>query len=245
MVLFTAGSGLHTIDFQSYAVQPYQIYFMLPGQVHSWHFDKNVNGYLVHFEAPLFTGFLADTHYLERFGFFQTAAAAAVCNLPPEAQATMDSLFQSLLSESASNKPFHLDLFRLRLLEIFITVERYCGQPRINPISQHKTTVLRSYQNLIEKHYRELRLPKQYADLLYITPNHLNALCQDLLGKTAGDLIRDRILLEAKRMLTSADMTVTEIAYNLNFKDNSYFNRFFKKEVGSTPDEFRTAFLQQ
>jgi len=78
---------------------------------------------------------------------------------------------------------------------------------------------------------------------LYITPNHLNALCQDMLGKTAGDLIRDRILLESKRLLTNADMTITEIAYNLNFKDNSYFNRFFKKEVGSTPDEFRTSFL--
>ncbi|RYY28056.1 MAG: helix-turn-helix domain-containing protein [Chitinophagaceae bacterium] len=244
LVLFTAGSGSHTIDFQTYDVKPYQIYCMAPGQVHSWHFDENVNGYLVHFEEELFTAFLADPHYLGRFNFLQGSAASAVCQLPENIHGSVKALFESLLYESASDQQEHLDMVRLRLLELFIIIERCCGQPRTNPIAQHKTTLLRSYQNLIEKHYRELRLPKQYADLLYITPNHLNALCQDLLGKTAGDLIRDRILLEAKRMLTSADMTVTEIAYNLNFKDNSYFNRFFKKEVGTTPDDFRTAFLQ-
>jgi len=65
--------------------------------------------------------------------------------------------------------------------------------------------------------------------------------CQDLLGRSAGEVIRDRVLLEAKRLLTNAGMTATEIAYELNFQDNSYFNRFFKKYEGVTPDEFRRA----
>ncbi len=65
----------------------------------------------------------------------------------------------------------------------------------------------------------------------------------DLLGKTAGEIIRDRVLLEAKRLLTNASLTVTEAAHNLNFQDNSYFNRFFKKYTGATPDEFRNNFL--
>jgi AraC family transcriptional regulator, transcriptional activator of pobA len=98
---------------------------------------------------------------------------------------------------------------------------------------------------LIEKHFNELRLPKQYAALLFITANHLNALCKEMLGKTAGDLIRERIILEAKRLLTNADMTVTQIAYELNYKDNSYFNRFFKKETGLTPDDFRKKYINK
>ncbi|HTE25066.1 AraC family transcriptional regulator [Flavitalea sp.] len=243
LVLFTAGSGNHTIDFQTYKVKPFQMYFMAPGQVHSWHFDKNIKGYVVHFEENLFTAFLAHPKYLERFAFLKGTIESAVCNLPAAAHNPMIRIFESLLQESVENSEQNLDMIRIRLLEIFINVERYCGHKRLNPGAQHKTTLLRSYQDLIEKHYRDMRLPKQYADLLYITPNHLNALCQDLLGKTAGDLIRDRILLESKRLLTNADMTITEIAYNLNFKDNSYFNRFFKKEVGSTPDEFRTSFV--
>jgi AraC family transcriptional regulator, transcriptional activator of pobA len=243
MVLFTAGSGNHTIDFQTYKVKPYQIYFMAPGQVHSWHFDNNIKGYVVHFEENLFTTFLAHANYLERFSFLNGTIEFSVCNLPTVSHNPMIRLFESLLEETQGDSEQHLDMIRIRLLEIFIRVERYWGHKRVNPGARHKMTLLRSYQDLIEKHYREIRLPKQYADLLYITPNHLNALCQDMLGKTAGDLIRDRILLESKRLLTNADMTITEIAYNLNFKDNSYFNRFFKKEVGSTPDEFRTSFL--
>jgi AraC-like DNA-binding protein len=110
-------------------------------------------------------------------------------------------------------------------------------------VPPQKLVLLRNYQQLIERYFRTIRLPKEYAELLYITPNHLNALCVELLGKTAGDLVRDRLLLEAKRLLTNADMTVTEIAYDLNFRDNSYFNRFFKKNVGMTPDEFRKQFV--
>ena len=96
-----------------------------------------------------------------------------------------------------------------------------------------------NFKKLVEKHFRTYSLPKEYARLLYITPNHLNAISQDVLGKSAGDVIRDRIVLEAKRLLTNAKMDVSEIAYDLNFQDNSYFTRFFKKYVGTTPDQFR------
>ena len=89
-----------------------------------------------------------------------------------------------------------------------------------------------------------MRLPKEYADLMNITANHLNAFVQDMLGKTAGEVIRDRVLLEAKRLLTNADMTIAEIGYHLNFKDNAYFNRFFKKYTGQTPETFRKQFIQ-
>ena len=122
-------------------------------------------------------------------------------------------------------------------------IDNSCSGPARRAFPLQKQTLLRTFRRLIDSHYRGLRLPKEYADLLYITPNHLNALCQDLLGKTAGELIRDRTLLEAKRLLTNAKMTATEIAYELNFKDNSYFNRFFKKNAGMTPDDFRKSLL--
>jgi AraC-like DNA-binding protein len=102
-----------------------------------------------------------------------------------------------------------------------------------------KQQVLVQLRRLIDQHYKTLRLPGEYARLLHITPNHLNALCQELVGRPAGAVIRDRVLLEAKRLLTNADMTAQEIAYELNFQDNSYFSRFFKKYTGETPEGFR------
>lgn len=245
LVLFTRGKGSHSIDFEKFAIRPFQIYFMAPGQVHSWHFEGGVDGYIVHFNEVLFTSFLQNSHYLGQFSFFRGNAEDGVCQLPASVQDAVVRLFEDMLKEADALKEQNLDVIRLKLLELFITVDRTGSRRKGRNVPQQKLTVLQNFQQLIEKHFRSIRLPKDYADLLYITPNHLNALCQDLLGKTAGDLIRDRVLLEAKRLLTNADMTVTEIAYDLNFQDNSYFNRFFKKNVGVTPDEFRKNFLHQ
>jgi AraC-like DNA-binding protein len=243
LVLFTKGKGSHTIDFEKFAVMPYQIYFMIPGQVHSWHFESKTDGYIVHFNESLFTSFLQNSRYLQRFSFFSGNATDGICQLPATLQTSVAGLFETMLSQIEEGKQKHFDLIRLKLLELFITVDQTYAGKKEETAPQHKQTLLRNFQQLIDKHYRDIKLPKEYADLLYVTPNHLNALCQELLGKTAGDLIRDRVLLEAKRLLTNADMTITEISYDLNFGDNSYFNRFFKKAVGLTPDAFRKTFI--
>ncbi len=143
-----------------------------------------------------------------------------------------------MLLEAAQKNERRLDMIRLLLMQLFILVDRSRAYAKVQNVPPQKLLVLRNYEQLIDQHFRLTRLPKEYAALLYITPNHLNALCHDLLGKTAGDLIRDRVLLEAKRMLTNLDMSVSEIAFDLNFQDNSYFNRFFKKNEGITPDDF-------
>lgn len=245
LVLFTKGKGWHTIDFEKFPVKPYQLYFMVPGQVHSWHFEAGVDGYIVHFNEALFTSFLQNGHYLEQFQFFRGNTEDSICQVLLQEQDRVISLFESMLQEVQEGKEQNLDMIRLRLLELFIIIGRVCSKKKGTNIAKQKLQLLKSYEHLIDKHFRNIKLPKEYAELLYVTPNHLNALCQDLLGKTAGDLIRDRILLEAKRLLTNADMTITEIAYDLNFQDNSYFNRFFKKYVGMTPDEFRKTFINQ
>jgi AraC family transcriptional regulator, transcriptional activator of pobA len=243
LVLFSKGKGSHSIDFETFQLRPFQMYFMIPGQVHSWHFNGDVDGYIVHFNASLFSSFLQNSHYLERFPFFNGNTRDCVCQLPVAAQEEIVQTFETMLAELEGGKLEHLDMLRLKLLQLFLLVERNCHATAIKTKPAHKLTTLRSFQQLIEKHYRSIRLPKQYADLLYITPNHLNALCNDMLGKSAGDVIRDRVLLEAKRLLTNADMSITQIGYELNFPDNSYFNRFFKKYAGMTPDEFRKKML--
>lgn len=241
LVLFTKGSGTHTIDFNQFKVIPYEIYFMIPGQVHSWDFEGAVDGYIINFSDSLFRAFLLNPNYLERFHFFSGISEESVCDLPIEIQGKVTQLFEELLAEAGNGEGNEgdIDMIRLLLMQLFILIEKSCKSNNSKSLPQQKQVLLRSFRRLIDQHYLSIKLPKEYADLLYVTPNHLNAVCQDLLGKTAGELIRDRIILEAKRLLTNADMTITEIAYSLNFQDNSYFNRFFKKTVGVTPDEFR------
>jgi AraC-like DNA-binding protein len=239
LVLFTKGAGTHTIDFSSFTVQPFQVYFMAPGQVHSWHFKGDPDGYLVHFSPAFFQSFLVDQQYLERFSFFRGNSDDGVLRIPPDLRDKTVALFEQILKEYEEQGAGAMDVIRTCLMQLFIQVERCCGKSGKKQVPQQKQLLLAGFRQLINMHYKTIRLPKEYADLLYITPNHLNALCQDLLGKTAGELIRERILLEAKRLLVNESLTITEIAYALNFQDNSYFNRFFKKNTGMTPEAFR------
>ena len=242
LVLFTKGKGAHSIDFTTFDVKPFQLYCMVPGQVHSWHFEGKMDGFIINFSDNFFKPFLLNPHYLDRFSFFSGISEEGICQLPVDIHKETIQLFESIRNYSASDWKQHADMVRALLLQLFLLIENSLTGKSTKAIPQQKQILLRGFRKLIDTHYRSIRLPKEYADLLYVTPNHLNALCQDLLGKTAGELIRDRVLLEAKRLLTNAGMTVTEIAYDLNFQDNSYFNRFFKKYTGITPDEFRNQF---
>lgn len=245
LVMFTKGTGSHTIDFVKFNVQPYQIYFMIPGQVHSWNFTGATDGYIIHFSTDFFRAFLLNPGYLEQFSFFNGNSTEGVCQLPPAVRPEIERIFRSLLEEVNNYSPVNSDMVRSGLLQLFITVERsiHPGHPGQRP--GNSSTLLRSFQQLINQHFRTQRLPKDYAGMLYITPNHLNAVCREMLGKTAGDMIRERVVLEAKRLLTNAGTSVLEIAYDLNFKDNSYFTRFFRNAEGITPDEFRKKFINQ
>jgi AraC family transcriptional activator of pobA len=243
LVLFTHGAGTHAIDFENFVVKPFQIYFMVPGQVHSWNFDGFTDGYIINFSAAFFQSFLLNPAYPEGFSFFSGDVKTAVINLPEQLHKKVYSLFEEIISEAERKDVQGADMLRVLMLQLFIIINRI-GEGGVNkgPASYNQT-LLKNFQKLIEEHYIRLKLPKDYAELLYITPNHLNAICKDILGMQAGEVIRNRTMLEAKRLLTNPQLNITGIAFSLNFSDNSYFTKFFKKVEGVTPEEFRKNIL--
>ena len=245
LVLFTQGAGSHAIDFQSFKVKPYQVYFMVPGQVHSWSFEGHVDGYVINSSVPVFQSFLLKAEYLEQFPFLGGIAADGVIDIVPEQQPQIKQLFEQLIRESETSQRLGFDMVRVLLLQFFISMGRLSMQKQDTAVTPYNYTLLRNFQKLIESNFINLKLPKDYARLLYITPNHLNALCNSVLGVSAGELIRSRIMLEAKRLLVSSSNSIAEIAYQLNFTDNSYFTKFFKKQSGFTPEEFKKDTLKQ
>jgi AraC family transcriptional activator of pobA len=240
-VLFiTEGEGSHIIDFETHIVKKGMIYFLAPSQVHEWLFSENTNGILINFNENLFSSFLANSHYVNDFPFFTANGMHSAIDLSDDASLKqIEQVLVNIQSEFASCDECKLDLIKVMLLQVFILVNRKTVYTQNQSANKNNYLVLRNFEKLIEQNFTTLRMPKDYAKLLFVTPNHLNALCNQLTGKSAGDIIRNRVLLEAKRLLVNSNQNINEIAWQLSFEDNSYFSKFFKKYESITPDEFR------
>lgn len=245
IVLFTRGGGKHSIDFQQFEVAPHQVYYMAPGQIHTWDFDAETDGYLVNFNESFFTSFCHNPHFVRDFPLFSSISGSAVNTLDMSCCGEVEATFAQMLEEfEKKDADFKMDILRGMLSIILVRLSRVVPRAYQEGVSKHNLVLMRQFEILIEQHFREKRLPKEYAELMFVTPNHLNALTNSVVGKSAGELIRDRILLEAKRLLVNSDLMISQIAEILNFEDNAYFTRFFKKYLSVTPEAFRSKYAQ-
>ena len=104
---------------------------------------------------------------------------------------------------------------------------------------QPTDATVHALRDLVENHFRKERLLAFYASKLAMTPDRLNDHVKRATGVTAGHLIRQRVLTEAKRQLVFTSQPIHDIAYDLAFSDPSHFARFFRKQTGMTPQDFR------
>ncbi|WP_127124529.1 AraC family transcriptional regulator [Pseudoflavitalea rhizosphaerae] len=245
LVFFTEGSGSHSIDFINFPVEPGQIYFMTPGQVHEWNFKKTPEGYIINFSENYINTLLMNARYLDQFLFFSGNAIEQVIKIPKQERPQLVQLLEKILREEAAGADLKDDMIRTAMIQLFIHVNRLATPAEKIPVANYNSVLLKNFQKLIDLHYREKKLTRDYAAMLFVTPNHLNALSKHVTGKPAGELIRDRVVLEAKRLLVNEDMSIAEVASELEFEDNSYFSKFFRKYTGQTPEAFRKSILDK
>src|SRR5690606_13955893 len=99
--------------------------------------------------------------------------------------------------------------------------------------------LFRDFGRLVEIHFRDKHTVAEYADLLYLSPKTLANKFNKMHLDSPNDIIKNRILLEAKRLLYYTDLTVKEIAYQLGYDDPAYFNRLFAQKEGLAPSSYR------
>nr|WP_255672621.1 AraC family transcriptional regulator [Flavobacterium sp. EDS] len=127
----------------------------------------------------------------------------------------------------------------LNLLDsIHIEIARKYNDSEIHEVHSYNVKI-KKFEALLELHYKTNKSPSFYAQQLYITLKHLNRICNDILKKTATEVITDRVVLEIKRMLIDKQLAVNEIAEEVGYDDYSYFSRVFKKYTNMSPTEFR------
>src|SRR5258708_24208900 len=118
LLLFTEGAGNHDIDFKNFTVRPWQIYFMIPGQVHSWNFEGKVDGYVINFSVLFFQSFLLKPDYLDQFPVFNGGIDDSVIDLPETVRPKIVEVLAQLVLEGANGQRLGLDMVKALLLQL-------------------------------------------------------------------------------------------------------------------------------
>lgn len=234
------GSGVHVIDDNQYEVKPPCVFFMSPGQAHKLEFSQDIEGYIYIFTSDFYLINQTNQNRLLEFPFFFTIQQTN----PPlklereEDTAFLEKLFLKAVTEV--NKAEYSEELLRSLLDLILVYAAllYKVDEQMQVKGKGHLLVKRFFQ-LVEENYQKNYSVREYASRLAITPNHLTQVVKQLTGKTSNEIIQQKQLLEIKRLLIHTNLGVSEIANQLNFVDQSYFTKFFKRMTGVTPLSFR------
>ncbi|MER7752473.1 helix-turn-helix domain-containing protein [Kitasatospora sp. NPDC097643] len=232
IVHVTGGRGAHVLDLVHRPLAPPQLCVITPGQVHYWADADELTGQVVLFNEDFLLGHPQDLAALRTLaarpglGLGEQAApiAALLADMEHEYR-TRPSGFQSVLRAS---------------LHILIVRALRAGAPAGRPQPPGRPAELAAaFTRLIARPGGVRHTVASSAQELGVSPGHLQTLVKRGTGRTPGGLIRRQQTLEAKRLLACTDLTVRQIAKEAGFADPAYFCRFFRRETGMTPGEFR------
>jgi AraC family transcriptional activator of pobA len=234
-VLFiTAGSGLMTADGDTIRLDAPCVLLVPARTVHGFSYTPDAAGWVL----TVADAYLAELSVREP-DF--AALFAAPCCLPGAPEDGLENRLECLARELAWNAPGYTSAIEGHLLGLLVAVLRQSRHAaRIaRPAGGRAAALVARFRDLIESDYRKAVPLRDYAERLRVTDAQLRRACLQVTRQPPVQLIRDRIFLEAQRMLLYTNMTVIEAAQSLAFSDSAYFTRFFTKRAGCSPRALR------
>jgi AraC family transcriptional activator of pobA len=238
IVYFTGGQGIHLIDYKEYEIKEGSFFVLQPGQIHSWTVSEAISGYIIFITKEIYNLYF-NLKKIENYPIFSNSFISPQINSNNAMEVV--TLFQMILKTYAEIKNKKYDKL-LNLIDcLFFEIDGVSSQENIHNLGAYQSKISQ-FQKLIDEFYKTEKSPLFYSKKMNITTKHLNRICKTNLDKTATMLIYDRVILEAKRLLVNADLSINEIADSLGYLDNSHFSNFFKKNTKITASEFRDRF---
>ncbi|MGZ3658037.1 MAG: helix-turn-helix domain-containing protein [Bdellovibrionota bacterium] len=222
------GSGWHEIDFARFEVRKSRLFFVRPGQVHAWWLAPATRGFVLEFTRSSLEKSAATDRLLAGLGGLPSMM---------ESEHGVLGLFQMMLEEYLAEEAGYRALLEHLLQALLIRLERTA--PPAGPAGAKDVPALTRFRELVERHFQTQHSVEFYARQLGTSTKTLTTQISRVLGKSAGSVIQERCLVEAKRLLVYSDLPIAEIGYRIGYEDPNYFARLFRQKSGMSPGRYR------
>ena len=234
------GSGRHTIDDHILEITPATFYLIAKGHVHFFTEGRDLEGYIIRFTDDFLLEGLLGEGWNYRATLFSHFAIHPGLTVDTAEISLFDNLLRQMQVEHEQQKFGRVPLLRHMLGQLLILLERHRQTTVQN--REPQTWTAQIYQDfilLLEEQFRKAHHVSYYASSLGVTSRQLSDICREFSGKTAKHIIQDRLIVEAKRYLHYTNASVKEIAWELGYKDPSYFSKVFRNSENVAPHNYK------
>lgn len=232
------GQGIFEIDFNKYPIVSRNVVFINYGEYRNILADGNLEGWAVLFSKEYYNLIYTGNPKIKSDKIFHQMNH--VIRLDSVYFNQIINLLEWIKLESRNNLTYRDEIICLVLKIIALVFYRdTLLSPRQYNKSNRHIEIIDQFNSAIDVYYKIWKLPAKYSKLLFVSPSYLNVLSKKRFGISAGQLIKNRIILEAKRLLNHTTLSVEEIGFELGFEYKSHFNKYFKLQTGLPPEKFR------
>lgn len=241
---FNSGKGTHIVDFDEYEIEQGTVFFLSPKPIHTYRNLSNVDGIAMCFPEDFLLKIDNELQGRIKTKMFYPANGFAHCKISEAAKEKMMPIVKLMQEASAlqyEDKSLQASYFASLLSLLLIDMIRLgeWGDSSFSNVSSDSFQVYAKFVQMVEDNYIEHHAVKDYIEKLGVSQTTLNLYTQQYAKTTPLKIINNRIILEAKRLLRYSTTRTKQIAFYLEFKDDSYFIKLFKRNVGMSPVEFR------
>ncbi|MCC8172388.1 MAG: AraC family transcriptional regulator [Parabacteroides sp.] len=238
ITFITGGSGGFSIDGTPYLLEPGDVIFSRPNEVRAWDKTCLPQGYALLFEEEFLLSFFNDRSFIRNLSYFNRDRTSAKINIR-DIYPRIEGLLQHLISEINNRESKDKHILRAQLYEMLMLLNREYSKHEPVTSERLPDSYTDSFIRLVDKNFKHHHDTRYYADTLCITPNYLNEAVHKSIGMSPKRYIQDKIIREAKILLSYTQLSVAEIADELNFENHSYFIRLFRRQTTLTPLQYR------
>ena len=236
------------VDFNRYITDVPTLFFVSPNQVLHLETVCEQPGYFIFYNRDFYCIQVHDTEVACDGLLYNNINNMPMTAVPEQATSFVQHTLQQIEEEFELKEVSQEEMLRTYLKQLLIKSTRLWKQQHLDGVLAEQPSdaeSFRQFTQLVDAHYKEKHTVSDYADLLLVAPKTLTHRFKRMNLPQPNEVIKNRIILEAKRLLVHTQMSAKEIAYALGYDDPAYFSRLFQIKTGESPSAFRNKYLAE